>query len=119
MRIGSVGLACGVALVLSYLNRQFQLDDALIYQRYLENLLAGNGLVDNLGERFNALTSPLFSYASAALVLVIGRVDAVVMGISSLAMLAMLPTSYAVFARYDADGAAIGYCSLPARRSST
>jgi hypothetical protein len=57
---------------LSYLNRQFQLDDALIYQRYFRNVLEGNGLVFNLGERVNALTSPLFSYLSIATAYLVG-----------------------------------------------
>lgn len=43
-------------------NYRFQLDDALIYLRYIENALAGHGLVYNPGVRFNGLTSPLFSY---------------------------------------------------------
>jgi arabinofuranosyltransferase len=47
---------------LAWQNRHFQLDDALIYQRYLRNLFEGNGLTYNAGERFNGLTSPLFSY---------------------------------------------------------
>lgn len=35
------------------------LDDALIYARYVQNALDGQGLVFNAGERINALTSPL------------------------------------------------------------
>jgi hypothetical protein len=46
----------------SYLNRNFQLDDAFIYLRYVRNFQDGNGLVYNPGERFNGLTSPLYSY---------------------------------------------------------
>jgi hypothetical protein len=51
-------------IYLSYLNRRYELDDALIYQRYVKNLLDGYGLVYNKNEYFNALTSPLFSYFS-------------------------------------------------------
>lgn len=40
----------------------FQLDDALIYLRYIRNFHEGRGLVYNPGELFNGLTSPLFSY---------------------------------------------------------
>ena len=46
---GGAAALAGVVGYLSYLNRQFQLDDALIYQRYFRNLLEGNGLVFNLG----------------------------------------------------------------------
>jgi arabinofuranosyltransferase len=47
-----------------WLNRHFQLDDALIYYRYIENALQGHGLVYNIGEYFNGLTSPLYTYLS-------------------------------------------------------
>jgi hypothetical protein len=59
-----MGLAAGLGLLLvfSYLNRGHQLDDALIYARYVDNALRGNGLVYNVGERVNGLTSPLFAY---------------------------------------------------------
>lgn len=42
-------------------------DDALIYSRYVDNALAGRGLVFNPGERVNAMTSPLYSYLLLAL----------------------------------------------------
>ena len=51
-----------LACVITFLNRNFSLDDALIYQRYLKNFIDGNGLVYNLGEKFNGLTSPLYIY---------------------------------------------------------
>jgi len=51
-----------IVCLLGYLGRNFALDDALIYARYVANALAGNGLVYNTGEHVNALTSPLFSY---------------------------------------------------------
>lgn len=47
---------------LSYININFQLDDALIYLRYVKNFLNGEGLVYNSGVYFNGLTSPLYSY---------------------------------------------------------
>lgn len=53
--------------LITYLNRNFRLDDALIYYRYVENFINGHGLVYNIGERFNALTSPLYIYISIAL----------------------------------------------------
>lgn len=42
--------------------RYYQLDDALIYLRYIRNFQEGHGLVYNPGEKFNGLTSPLFTY---------------------------------------------------------
>ncbi len=46
----------------SHLNRDFQLDDALIYLRYVRNFVESQGLVYNPGEYFNAVTSPLYLY---------------------------------------------------------
>jgi len=57
----------------SYLNRTLQLDDALIYQRYVQNFLDGYGLVYNHGELFNALTSPLFTYLSIVISFIVGN----------------------------------------------
>ena len=36
------------------------LDDAFIYFRYVDNLLAGRGLVYNAAERLESFSSPLF-----------------------------------------------------------
>lgn len=68
----SLGLVLGILAlaayyaVFAYKNRGMQLDDALIYLRYIENFVDGKGLVYNEGIRFNGLTSPLFSYLMAA-----------------------------------------------------
>jgi hypothetical protein len=43
--------------VLSYLMRAYFLDDAYIGFRYLDNLLSGNGLVFNVGERVEGITN--------------------------------------------------------------
>lgn len=50
--------------IVTYLNKGFRVDDALIYYRYIENFINGDGLVYNIGEKFNALTSPLYIYIS-------------------------------------------------------
>ena len=47
-----------------FIFRGHELDDALIYARYIQNLISGNGLVYNTGEYVNGLTSPLFAYLS-------------------------------------------------------
>jgi len=52
----------GIVSYFSWLAAEFQLDDALIYLRYIRNFHEGNGLSYNPGEAFNGLTSPLFSY---------------------------------------------------------
>ena len=61
-------LATAVIVHHSWHARAFQLDDALIYQRYFYNFYAGKGLVYNEGVHFNGLTSPLYAY----LMLVVG-----------------------------------------------
>ena len=50
-----------LALYFGYIWRDYQLDDALIYLRYIKNFQEGYGLVYNPGERFNGLTSPFFT----------------------------------------------------------
>jgi len=55
-----------VVIYFSYKWRNYQLDDALIYLRYIKNFQDGLGLVYNPGEKFNGLTSPLFTYINIA-----------------------------------------------------
>ena len=50
-----------ISIFLTWMFRHFQLDDSLIYARYVRNALLGRGLVYNVGEHVNALTSPLYS----------------------------------------------------------
>lgn len=50
--------------IASFLNKGFRLEDALIYYRYIENFINGNGLVYNIGEKFNGLTSPFYTVVS-------------------------------------------------------
>lgn len=58
-----ISLCCCLPLLyLAWVNRHYQLDDALIYLRYVRNFLNGEGLVYNEGVYFNGLTSSLYSY---------------------------------------------------------
>lgn len=57
LRFASLGVAFFLLLVLPYLLHGGVLDDAYIFCRYAENLLSGNGLVFNLGERVEGITS--------------------------------------------------------------
>lgn len=54
------------AFYFGYVWRGYQLDDALIYLRYIKNFQEGYGLVYNPGERFNGLTSPFFTFCMLA-----------------------------------------------------
>ena len=62
-----LSLTAIVVIGFTYLSRHLQLDDALIYDRYVYNALHGLGLVYNAGEHVNALTSPAYSYILLAI----------------------------------------------------
>ena len=55
-----LALACCALLGWLVVREQWITDDALISFRYVDNLLAGKGLVFNQGEHVEAFTSPLF-----------------------------------------------------------
>jgi len=73
-----------------------ELDDALIYARFLQNLLEGKGYVYNPGEYVNGLTSPLFGYLSILPSWMLGDARDGVMLVSVLATLTSLIAFYAV-----------------------
>jgi hypothetical protein len=73
-----------------------ELDDALIYARYLQNLIDGNGYVYNPGEYVNGLTSPLFGYLSIVPALILGDARDGVMLVSVLAAFASMISFYYV-----------------------
>jgi hypothetical protein len=56
-----------ITAIFSFNWMYYQLDDAYIYLRYIKNFNDGNGLVYNVGEKYNALTSPYFTYLLLAL----------------------------------------------------
>src|SRR5688500_20329503 len=62
--IGLLLVAQGLILARIF---RFSADDALIVSRYAENLVDGRGLVFYVGERINALTSPLHALIEAAM----------------------------------------------------
>ncbi len=62
-------------ILITILNKNFRLDDALIYYRYIENFVNGYGLVYNIGERFNAISSPFYMYISLAASLITREVE--------------------------------------------
>ncbi len=55
-------LICAVVAYLTVCAGVSQIDDSYIYDRYVAHALAGHGLVYNLGEHVNALSSPVFAY---------------------------------------------------------
>jgi hypothetical protein len=75
LTIGAAGIVVTISAVMSVLNRQYTLDDALIYYRYVQNAIDGLGLVYNAGEYVNGLTSPLYTYLSLTFAFVIRDVE--------------------------------------------
>ena len=73
-----------VVAYFSFLARNYQMDDALIYLRYVRNFQDGFGLVYNPGEKFNGLTSPLFTYVSLAASFLSGNLQLITTIISAL-----------------------------------
>lgn len=59
-----IAFIVAITAFLTWMFRHNQLDDSLIYARYIRNALQGYGLVFNPGEHVNALTSPLYSAAT-------------------------------------------------------
>lgn len=85
----------------SYLNLNLQLDDALIYQRYIRNLLEGNGLVYNPGVFFNGLTSPLYTLLTIIVSFLTGNIQYAAMILAIGLMIATLWLLVSVFSRYE------------------
>ena len=107
--VRSVAVAVGVALYFGWANRTFQFDDGLIYQRYVRNVIEGNGLVYNIGERFNGLTSPFYSLLSVAAAFVTRDPQVATAVLASLAMAAGLCVHALLFARHaSVVGAGMG-----------
>jgi hypothetical protein len=85
----------------SYLNRGYELDDALIYYRYIRNCLSGHGLVYNVGEYFNALTSPLHVYVSLAACGLFGQVGGTMIVLSAVLTSTMAILLFIVYTRVE------------------
>lgn len=88
-------------LYFSYLNRFYQFDDVMIYQRYIENLFAGQGLVYNIGERFNGLTSSFYTYLIAGFAFLSGDIQLTMMAVSTLGLAAAVYLMGLILIRYE------------------
>lgn len=60
-------IAMAIYAFFAWRNRNFAIDDGMIYLRYINNFLQGKGLVYNPGTKFNGLTSPGFTLPLAAI----------------------------------------------------
>jgi len=85
----------------SHINWAFQLDDALIYQRYVQNLFEGHGLVYNIGERFNGLTSSLYTYVTIIAFFITGNMQNASMFLATTFMALTLIIFTVNFSKYE------------------
>lgn len=85
----------------SYINKTYQLDDALIYQRYIQNLFTGNGLVYNAGELYNGLTSSLYTYLTIIASFIIGDIQYASAILSTLFMALALSVFTLSFSKHE------------------
>jgi arabinofuranosyltransferase len=99
----------GFVAYFSYLNRNYELDDALIYFRYIRNCLAGHGLVYNAGERFNALTSPLHVYVSLAICFLAGSIRYPMIVMSAVLTMAVALAMFELFRPHEARWPAVAF----------
>jgi arabinofuranosyltransferase len=102
-----------LVLCFSYLWRGFQLDDALIYLRYIKNYQEGHGLVYNPGERFNGLTSPLFTYLMLAASRLVPNLQALTIMVSALFLMGAAYVGGALFTKTK-YGALLSSCAVGA-----
>lgn len=104
-------IACAIVLLpmtyFSYENRGYQLDDALIYARYVQNFLAGDGLVYNRGEYFNALSSPMYSYLSSIASLLAGNIQRALIILSTICTGLSALILMRIFSRYEKPSLAL------------
>ena len=98
-----VGFSVAVIAVNGYLFRGHELDDALIYARYIQNLISGNGFVYNAGEAVNGLTSPLFAYLSLVPGFLAGDARVGTLLVSVLAAIATVVIIYRLLSLFITD----------------
>ncbi len=98
-----VGFSLLIVAVNGVILRGHELDDSLIYARYLQNLITGNGLVYNPGEYVNGLTSPLFAWLSIVPAVVSGDARVGIMWVSVLAALGTVYVTYRILVSIVAD----------------
>lgn len=111
IRFGLLTAAVVAMVVLfSYLAREYTVDDALIYYRYVDNVLEGRGLVYNEGERINALTSPFYLYMLIVLGWLFG--DVILAG-TVLGGVSLILTSLVVSTLYERKGSPLPSILVP------
>lgn len=103
-----------VVAYFSFLWRNFQMDDALIYLRYIKNFQQGHGLVYNPGEKFNGLTSPLFTYVILASSFLTRNLQYLTIAISAVFMAAATVVAGIIFSsnRWEAVFTSIAIASF-------
>lgn len=93
--------------ILTWQWRNFQLDDSLIYLRYVRNFLSGQGLVYNPGELFNGLTSPLHTLTLTLAASALGHPQVATLGLSAAGLLAAALLGGRLFATNDFEASLV------------
>lgn len=102
-RILSMAIPMIIVGFFSYLARNYQFDDALIYLRYIKNFQAGFGLTFNPGEKFNGLTSPFFTYVILIGSLVFAKLQTATIVLSALFLFGAAIFGGKIFSRGNAE----------------
>jgi hypothetical protein len=105
-------IAVAVFAVNTALVWDWELDDALIYARYIDNFTEGNGLVFNSGIKVNGLTSPLFAYLSILVVPFVDDAKNAIMLVSALAVVGSMLVFYKLLARFFIEKKAAAISAL-------
>ncbi len=104
--------AVAVIAVMAWLTRRYYMDDAFIGFRYLDNLLAGRGLVFNPGERVEGITNVGWVLALAPLSLIVSiPVAAKIMGFCLASAAVVL--AYTLARSLNKDGGAVAAAPVP------
>jgi arabinofuranosyltransferase len=100
-RTTALVVACAL-LTCSYLaiqNWGFEVDDGLIYRRYVENALTLGVFLYNKGEYYNALSSPLYSYLLLGGSYLFHSIETIEWLIATLSFFAIILLSAKIFAK--------------------
>ena len=89
----------------TYLASGLQLDDALIYLRYVRNFQMGEGLMYNPPESFNGLTSPLFTWAMLLASFLVDNLQRIMILLSSVFFMVAALLGGGLFAKSRLEGA--------------
>ncbi|MDX1491647.1 MAG: hypothetical protein R3332_10190 [Pseudohongiellaceae bacterium] len=105
MRLSLLALPVFLVMFFTYLALGFQLDDAMIYLRYVRNFHEGQGLSYNVDESFSGLTSGLYSAILIAGAYIVSNLQLLTIGLSALFFLIAVLLGGQLFSRSHVEAA--------------